>query len=109
MNNLFSWSAQVLVLASAGAAASLALRNPKARLYFWQGLLLFALLLPLVQPWRQAPSLAFSPIPRAAAIETLPLPAVPREATVSATLWLTSHWLDIVALGAMLRILWLAA
>jgi len=55
MNNLFSWSAQVLMLAAAGAVASLWLRNPKARLFFWQGLLLVALLLPFVQPWRQPP------------------------------------------------------
>ena len=77
MSNLFSWSVQVLLLAAVGAAASLLLRNPKARLYFWQGLLLVALLLPLIEPWRQPPPQVYSP-----ASSTVSLPvAMPAEAT----------------------------
>src|SRR6188508_1098356 len=107
MNNLFSWSAQILALAVFGAAASLLLRNPKARLYFWQGLLLLSLLLPLVQPWQQPPAVVYSPVSTA-----LPFPQPPAnppaEPSISAVLWLSSHWLEVLAFGAALRLLWLA-
>jgi TonB family protein len=56
MNNAASYSAQVflLVVIAAGLPWILRLELPKARLWFWQGVLAVCLLLPLVQPRRSA-------------------------------------------------------
>ena len=52
---LAAWSAQILLLVSVGAIAAFALRHPRARLLFWQSLLLLVLLLPVLEPWKPAP------------------------------------------------------
>ncbi len=52
-DNVLSWSAQVSILVIAAAAAAYALRHPRARLYFWQAILVVALLLPVIAPWNQ--------------------------------------------------------
>ena len=48
----------MFVLVAAGAAAALAIANPKARLRLWQGLLLGLLLLPAIEPWTPPAHLA---------------------------------------------------
>ena len=52
-DSLLVWSAQACVVVVLGAVAALALPHPKARLLFWQGLLLLLLALPAIEPWRQ--------------------------------------------------------
>ena len=51
---LAAWSAQILLLVFVGAVAALALRHPKARLLFWQSLLLLVVVLPVLEPWKPA-------------------------------------------------------
>ncbi len=53
--HLLTWSVQVLLLTAAGALAALTLANAKARLIFWQGLLLAMLLLPFIESWQSRP------------------------------------------------------
>ena len=71
-DNLLSWSAQVSILAIAAAAASFALRHPRARLYFWQAILAIILLLPAIAPWKHAVTVA---LPSSASV-TLPAESV---------------------------------
>ncbi len=39
-DNLLSWSAEVAILAITAGAAAYSLRHARARLYFWQAILL---------------------------------------------------------------------
>ncbi len=57
ISNLAAWSAQMTALVAVAAAAVWAFRfdQPHIRLAFWQGLLAICLLLPAVEPWREAP------------------------------------------------------
>lgn len=103
---LAAWSGQVLILVAAAALAALALRHPKARLLFWQGVILLALLLPEIGPWKPAPVEAI----------TASASVLVRVAPVSATAtpWYTRlHWrseylLGALAAGAVVRLLWIA-
>jgi len=54
--NLVAYCLQIglLVGLAAFVPAALRLRMPRAKLAYWQILLLACLVLPLVQPWRQA-------------------------------------------------------
>ncbi|MGA2135506.1 MAG: TonB family protein [Bryobacteraceae bacterium] len=56
LGNLAAWSAQSAILIAAAGAALwlLRLRVPRVRLAYWQAVLAICLLLPAVQPWRQA-------------------------------------------------------
>jgi beta-lactamase regulating signal transducer with metallopeptidase domain len=99
------WSAQICILVALAALASLMLTHVKARLWFWQGLLLILLLLPVIQPWRAR-------LPEG-------IPALSKDhassATAQQTIILTKHhrWgredlLLVLALGAAARLLWIA-
>jgi hypothetical protein len=99
------WSAQICVLVALGALASLTLTHVKARLLFWQGMLLVLLLLPVIQPWRARlpegiPALLKDPRPPAAVQQTIVLPHVHR--------WSSEDLLLVLALGAAARLLWIA-
>ena len=103
-DNLLSWSAQAAILAIAGAAAALALRQPRARLYFWQAILAMALMLPVIAPWKQPVMVALAPAPSIVlATNGVPISDVP----VSPA-WGVGQLLMLLAAGAALRLLWVA-
>lgn len=54
LDNVLAWSAQIAALVAVGAitSAALRLRTPGARLFYWQMVLVAALVLPLVRPWK---------------------------------------------------------
>ena len=104
VDNLLAWSAQICVLVGVGALASLTLRHPRARLVFWQGILAIALLLPAIEPWTQ-------PAPDSGgdvALTTTPI-AIPPPPARSAVRWKREYLLGLVAAGALLRMVWIAA
>lgn len=59
-DNVLAWSAQIAALVAVGAITSFAFRlwAPGARLFYWQMVLVAALALPLVRPWKQEPAAA---------------------------------------------------
>lgn len=59
-SNLVSWSAQValLVLVAGLLLRVFRIRDPRALVAFYRGLLLLTLLLPLLQPWHRLPNVA---------------------------------------------------
>jgi TonB family protein len=105
-----TWSAQVLLLTAAGALAALTLANAKARLIFWQGLLLAILLLPVIEPWQSGPIRVVS-LPTATPAP-VPVELVQPVATIAASSsfrWHPDDWLLLIAAGAVLRLLWIGA
>ncbi len=106
MTLLLTWSIQVLALVAVGAVAAVTLANAKARLIFWQGLLLAMLLLPAIEPWQGSPILVLKPTP--AAISVLP-GAATMTVTPAGFRWRPEDWLLLIAAGAILRIVWIAA
>jgi TonB family protein len=100
------WSAQILILTSIAALGAMALRHPKARLLFWQGVLLLALLLPAIQPWKPAPIEA---ITAAASVIVRVAPGAGHAAPWYARLhWRFEYLTWALAAGAALRLLWIA-
>src|ERR1700733_1435846 len=89
-----TWSAQALLLTAAGALAALALANAKARLLFWQGLLLALLLLPAIEPWQSSPIVVIKQ-PAASVVVS----AMAASATRPDFRW---NWLWLIAAGAAL-------
>src|SRR6185295_16045406 len=103
LDNLFAWSVQVVILVTAGSVASLALRHSRARLYFWQGILGVALLLPVLAPWKQPVTVALTfSAPVTSTIQSLP--ALPVAASSG---WRIEPLLGLIAVGAALRLLWI--
>ncbi len=98
---LLTWSAQVLLLTAVGSLAALTLPNAKARLIFWQGLLLALLLLPVIEPWQSSPIVVVKIAPAAMAVSQ-----VAAGVTQPGFRW---NWLLAIAAGAALRIVWIAA
>jgi TonB family protein len=102
---LLAWSEQVFVLVAAGALAALAIANPKARLAMWQGLLLVLLLLPAVEPWA-VPRPLVAPTGTAFIRSTA---SAPTPAPAAVFHWRPEYWLWLIAAGAALRLIWVAA
>jgi len=103
-DNLLAWSAEISILAIAAALAALALRHPRARLYFWQGILVAAVALPAIAPWKQSITVALpppAPLPLAAHGVAVPVTASPG--------WGFEQLLVLLAAGAALRMAWVAA
>jgi TonB family protein len=103
-DNVLAWSAQIAVLVAVGAvtSAALRLRPPGARLFYWQMVLVAALALPLVRPWKHdvaAAAVSFSTTLVAQHTGSVAphLPSL-REAA-----------LYLLAAGIVVRCLWLAA
>jgi TonB family protein len=103
-DNVLAWSAQIAALVAVGAITSavLRLRTPGTRLFYWQMLLVAALVLPLVRPWKHelaTADVSFSTvlIAQHAGPAARHLPSF-REAA----LW-------VLAAGIVVRALWLAA
>ena len=104
---LAAWSAQILLLVCVGAVAALALRHPKARLLFWQSLLLLVLLLPVLEPWKPAPVEAITT--SASLIVHVTRSAAPPAPWYTRIHWRTEYLFAFIAAGAALRLLWIAA
>src|SRR5882672_12323321 len=98
---LLAWSAQICVVVALGAIAALTLAHPKARLLFWQGLLLLLLFLPVMEPWRQP-----LPVGVPAIADALPQGVGPVIA-VQRAIWRREYWLVVIGLGCALRLLWI--
>lgn len=105
LDNLIAWSAQIMVLVTVGALAALTLKHPRARLIFWQGILAIAVLLPAIQPWTKPAPVAFSIVSRTTAEGKSESAA----ASGTALRWNPEYLLFLLAAGAFLRLLWIAA
>jgi TonB family protein len=106
LTTLLSWSAQIFVLVAVAACVAITIRHPKGRLLFWQGILLLAVLIPIVEPWRPADvPLTVAPAVVHVGQEILSPASVP----VPQDLWRREYWLLILAAGAALRLIWIAA
>jgi TonB family protein len=103
-DNVLSWSAQVSILAIAAAGAAYLLRHSRSRLYFWQAILAVALTLPAIAPWKQ-PITAALPLSASAAVVANGM-VVPVAASRG---WRFEQLLVVLATGAALRLLWVAA
>ncbi len=109
MQNLGALSLQVAILAAfSGALAYLApLRDPKARLAFWQLMLLVCFSLPFAQPWKRI--VVQRSVPAAvelrAPVAVQPLPVAPPAPVRVPTSAIVFY---ILAGGVALRLLWLA-
>jgi beta-lactamase regulating signal transducer with metallopeptidase domain len=105
LSTVVAWSAQVFVLVAAAACIAITIAHPKGRLLFWQGVLLLAVVIPIVEPWKPAaPILLVAPtygygIVVGAAAAPAPSPLVS---------WRREDWLLILAIGAALRLIWIA-
>src|SRR5580704_13581908 len=92
---LLAWTGQVFLLVAAGAAAALAIANPKARLRLWQGLLLVLLLLPAIEPW--TPPAHLAALEQTASSEIVTTQAVPVSSSFH---WRAEYWIWLIAAGA---------
>lgn len=83
-SNLVLWSVQVaLIVLVAGLVLPLfKIRQPRVLLGLWRAVLVICLALPLLEPWRQLPSVRITPVAFAPFINTLPTPSDP----------VSSHW-----------------
>ena len=102
---LFAWSAQIFLLVTVAAFAAMTISHAKARLLFWQGILLLTILIPGVEPWKPTPigvdSISISTQPLSAAARAGVLPA-------ASFRWQRQDWLLLIAVGMALRLLWIA-
>jgi beta-lactamase regulating signal transducer with metallopeptidase domain len=103
-DNVVTYSLQVglLVGLTAFIPAVLRLRQPKAKLWFWNLLLVTCLALPALRPWKQETVIATAQIP-APSIQMTPLPPVKH------TMPRSEMALLLLAGGAALRLAFLAA
>jgi TonB family protein len=106
LTTLIPWSEQVFVLTAAAALASLALTHPRARLRMWQGLLLILLLLPAIEPWNSPPVQVAPALVNAV---TATAPGAARVIAPARWRWRSEDWLGLIAVGAAVRLLWIAA
>lgn len=104
MNAFLVWCVQSTVLVGVGALLARFLRDARARVWFWQGLLAMLLLLPWVEPWTQ-------PMPEFMATGSGLMMAVAAEFMNEAPVpfWMRIEWWHVLAIGAMARFVWLAA
>jgi TonB family protein len=104
LDNLVAWSAQVFILVMAAATATFALRAARPRLYFWQAILAAVVILPLTALWNR-PTI----VPVEYVLSAAPAPtAVSLNPPAAAPAWRMEPVLGLLALGAALRLLWIA-
>ena len=103
MTLLITWSVQALGLTAAGALVAMTLANAKARLIFWQGLLLALLLLPAIEPWQIRPVVVADAAPMADPVSQIGVAAQP------STHWQPEWWVLLIAAGGAFRLLWIGA
>lgn len=104
LDNLLAWSAQVSVLVVFASVAALTLKNARARLLFWQGILIMAILLPAVEPWMHAPDGSAGLF----MVSSAPIVVVRHTTPKPAFIWRREYLLALAAAGALLRMLWIA-
>ncbi|MGH9613453.1 MAG: hypothetical protein ACRD4P_10270, partial [Bryobacteraceae bacterium] len=104
--NLAAYSGQVLLLIAAGGAlmALLKIENPRVRLTSYQGLLAICVLLPFLEPWRQAAANVSIGISQGAAFAT----GAAGARGIVLPSWRQSI-LYIAGAGIALRLLWILA
>ena len=102
-SNILAWIAQIAVIIAIGAAGALALSPGRARLMFWQGLLLVALLLPALQPWVRPEMFSNATV----AVTTSTFVSAPITHPQSSFTWRTEYLLYVMLAGAALRMLWI--
>ncbi|HVO99819.1 MAG TPA: M56 family metallopeptidase [Bryobacteraceae bacterium] len=105
LDNILAWSAQICALAAAGFLAAWALTSPRARLLFWQAILVAALLLPALQPWREP----VDPQGGVAAVTVTSLSAASVHRAGTNLQWRREYLLVVLVAGAILRLLWIGA
>ncbi len=99
LDTLLAWSGQIFILVAVAAFAAITITHPKARLLFWQGILLLAILIPAIEP--RTPTPIYLP---SFSISTQPLSfqaAYPSAATTQFR-WQQEDWLLIIAAGMAL-------
>jgi TonB family protein len=103
-NNLIAWGLQIglLIGLAAFVPTLLRLREPRAKLVYWQILLTACLLLPAIRPWRQQVVAATVEV-TSTVIAVAPAPSAPAPHFKPAQIALA-----LLAAGATLRLLWLA-
>jgi TonB family protein len=104
LDNVLAWSAQIAALVAVGAITlfALRLRAPGARLFYWQMVLVAALALPLVRPWKQEPAAADVSVSTVLIAEHAGTAAHHLPALREVALWT-------LAAGIVMRGLWLLA
>ncbi len=105
--NLTAWCLQVAVVIGAGAAVPWLFRltSPKARLVYWQMLLVTCIVLPLLQPRHAKPVLTTSDV----SIVTGNVQPVSDRQTSGLKLTAEESVAAVLAGGAFIRLLWLCA
>jgi TonB family protein len=104
LDNLLAWSAQVFILVAVAAIGGLALRQPRARLFYWQAILALALLLPLIQPWSDSMIVETGGV----TVSMSPVRIAGGSAPHTFFTWQREYFLLVIAAGAGLRLLWIA-
>ncbi len=104
LDNLLAWSAQVAVLVAFAALAALTLKNPRARLLFWQGILVLAILLPAIEPWTHMVDGSANGV----ALMSAPILVTHHAFSRPIFVWRREYLLAIALGGALLRMLWIA-
>src|SRR5688572_21195473 len=106
LSNLAAYSLQLAALAATAHVTvwALRLRMPRVSIRFWQAVMLVALALPAVQPWRQDEVQGLI-----ATIGSVTAAATPSDALVATTAFdPVAIILAVLAAGAIARVLWLA-
>jgi TonB family protein len=113
------WNIQVALLVSAGVLAAAALSTGRARLIFWQCLLVTLLLLPVIEPWKSGPMVVLQN--SAGQAISLPVSVCGPDTSHATTIgcptgiaqtapWKKPEtWMLLLAAGAALRLIWIAA
>ena len=100
-----AWSAQALILVTIAAAAAMFVAHPKARLLFWQGVLLLLVLLPIVEPWKASPVEAITSSGSVIVhVDRVQNAAIPWYSRLH---WKPEYLLVVLAAGTILRLLWI--
>jgi TonB family protein len=104
-NNLITYSVQIglLIGLAALAPALLRLRSPRAKLAYWHVLLAACLLLPLLRPWRH------EVIADDISVTTTVIAIASAQSSATRTMPRTQIALGLIGIGALCRMVWLAA
>jgi TonB family protein len=105
LTNLWSWSLEIAILVGVAALVARLVSQPELRLRFWQAAIVVAVLLPLAAPWRQPPVIT-RVADGSVSIATLSSDDV---AEPRAPSFGSGQALELIAAGAILRLLWLSA
>ena len=102
MTPLFVWSLQISALIAAGVLLAPLVKVPRARLWFWQALILLTLSLPVLEPWKIPPPVL---LPSSTFFAIMPLTASLMD-SAPIPFWARINWVEILVAGACLRFVW---